>query len=127
MVLVIPFVLFKKRDPTVAVAWCLVVILMPIVGSLLFWGFGFNYVQRRVSRKRSHKGSYREHHPPARREATRGADEPGPLHPLAEVARAVDAFPVSAGNAVTLYHDTADAFEAILDAVRGARHHVHLE
>jgi cardiolipin synthase len=127
LVIVIPFVLFKKRDPTVAVAWCLVVLLMPIVGSLLFWAFGFNYVNRRVSRRRQHKGAYREHHPPPRREATRGAEEPGPLHPLAQVARAVSAFPVSAGNAVTLYHDTQEAYEAILAAVAAARHHVHLE
>jgi cardiolipin synthase len=127
LLVVIPFVLVKKRDPTVAVAWCLVVLLMPILGSALFWAFGFNYVQGRVRRKASHRGAYRQDHPPPRREATRGAGEPAPLHPLAEVARAVDAFPLSAGNAVALFHDTAEAFAAILEAVRGARHHVHLQ
>ena len=58
-VVVIPFVLFKKRDPTVAVAWCLVVLLMPILGSLLFWAFGFNYVQRRVKRKQRRRDALR--------------------------------------------------------------------
>ena len=125
-VVVIPFVLFKKRDPTVAVAWCLVVLLMPILGSLLFWAFGFNYVQRRVKRKQRHKGRYQEHHPPARREAARGGD-PEQLHPLARLASAVDAFPVSGGNGVVLYHETEEAYAGILEAVRAANHHVHLE
>src|SRR5207237_886279 len=31
------------------------------------------------------------------------------------------------GNSVTLYHDTQIAFEALLAAIREARHHVHLE
>jgi cardiolipin synthase len=39
----------------------------------------------------------------------------------------VGAFPVSGGNAVDVYPDTARAFAALLDAVAAARHHVHLE
>lgn len=126
--LVIPTVLAKKRDATVAVAWCLVVILTPVLGSLLFWVFGFNYVQRRVTKKRTHRKTFGHAHPPKRREATRGAGQSdSDPHHLAEIARAVDAFPISPGNVVTLYHDTNDAYAAILDAVRAARHHVHLE
>jgi cardiolipin synthase len=128
MAFVIPVVLVKKRDSSAAVAWCLVVILTPIAGSLLFWVFGFNYVQRRVTRKRTHGRAFRVAHPPKRREATRGAGQADPGdHPLEAIARAVDAFPVSPGNEVMLYHDTGDAFAAILDAVRAAQHHVHLE
>src|SRR5262249_37672751 len=54
VVICIPVVLVKKRDSTVAVAWCLTVLLAPIFGALLFWGFGFNYVQKRVKRKQVH-------------------------------------------------------------------------
>ncbi|MFO0845703.1 MAG: cardiolipin synthase [Gemmataceae bacterium] len=139
MVAVIPFVLIKKRDPTVAVAWSLVVILTPVLGSLLFWVFGFNYVQRRVRRKKTHRTAFDHQHPPRRREATRGAAKPGGWkrerpqssdpdpHHLVQIAQAVDAFPVSLGNRVTLYHDTKEAYEAILQSVAEARHHVHLE
>lgn len=127
LVVVIPFVLFKKRDSTVAVAWCLVVILTPVLGSLLFWGFGYNYVQRRVNRKRRHHGAFREQHSPARREATRGAVQDTPPHPLLDIARAVDAFPLTNGNAVTLYHETTEAYAAILAAIADAKHHVHLQ
>jgi cardiolipin synthase len=131
ILVVIPVVLIKKRDPTTAVAWCLVVLLVPMLGSLLFWGFGFNYLQRRVKRKSSQRQSLGAEHPPARREAKRGAgadkQASGPALPLADVALAVNAFPVSPGNAVRLYNDTRDAYEELLGAVASARHHVHLE
>src|SRR5262249_39748652 len=67
----------------------------------------------------------------ARHEARRGAEpsEPGEFipHPLARVALGVDAFPVSGGNAVTLYHDTNQAYEELLAAVAAAKRHVHLQ
>jgi cardiolipin synthase len=136
IVLVIPWVVFKKRNATVAVAWCLVVLLVPLLGALLFWAFGYNYLHRRVRRKGSHRLQFRAHHPPASRAATRGAGRgeggaggaAAPACPaLARVALAVNAFPVCGGNAVTLYHDTTEAFAGMLAAVRAARHHVHVE
>src|SRR4051794_41968796 len=74
--LVVPVVLFKKRDPTVAVAWCLVVLLVPVAGAALFWMFGVNYVQRRGMRKRRHRDAFDRQHPPARHEADPGAPPP---------------------------------------------------
>lgn len=131
VVLVVPFVLSKKRDPTVAVAWCLVVLLVPLLGALLFWSFGYNYVHRRVTRKRTHRSAFGAEHPPAVPEANRGAtvaEAEAPLpHPLARLALAVNAFPVSDNNLVTLYHDTARAEADLLAAVAAARHHVHLQ
>src|SRR5258707_7498852 len=40
--------------------------------------------------------------------------------PLAEVALAVNAFPVSHGNAVVLYSETIAAYEGLLQAIRAA-------
>src|SRR4051812_46040393 len=56
----IPWVLFTKKDPTAAVAWCLVVILMPVFGALLFWVFGYAHVTRPLRRKRRHRATFRE-------------------------------------------------------------------
>jgi cardiolipin synthase len=136
ILLVIPVVLIKKRHPVVAVAWCLVVLLVPMLGAALFWTIGFNYLQRRLTRKTRQRRSLGAEHPPARREAKRGAggseqvaegDSPAPPLPLADIALAVNAFAVSRGNDVRIYRDTTEAFEAMLEAIRGARHHIHLE
>jgi cardiolipin synthase len=131
IVTVIPIVLIKKRDPTTAVAWCLVVLLVPMLGALLFWGFGVNYLQRRVTRKGQQRRSLHAVAPPARHAASRGAlpaaEPPVPDLPLVEVALELNAFPVSTGNAVLLYRETSDAFTGLLEAIAAARHHVHLE
>src|SRR5262249_53607308 len=130
LVVFIPWVLFTKKDPTAAVAWCLVVILMPVFGALLFWVFGYSHVTRPLRRKRRHRATFRERHPPRNQEATRGAgdnQEPDDRHHLGRLARRVGAFPLSQGNAVTLCPDTNDAFTVLLEAIGQAQHHVHLQ
>jgi cardiolipin synthase len=128
---VIPNILLRKREATVAVAWCLLVLFLPVLGAFFYWVFGSNQLHRRVRRKGSHRASFPLEHPPPSREATRGASEPNapplPVPELAHLALAVHAFPVSHGNAVTLYHDTTKAFAALLEAIAAARHHVHVE
>jgi len=124
----IPWILMTKRSATAAVAWCLVVVLMPLFGALLFWMFGYAHVSRPLRRVQRQRSAFRARHPPRQQEAARGEEEDIPTWAdLGEVACKVQAFPVSAGNAVSLYHETEGAFEALLAAVVGARHHVHVE
>lgn len=127
LVIVIPWVLLTKKEPTSAVAWCLAVLLMPLVGALLFWMFGYNRVHRQIRKKRAHHAHFHQRHPPQQREA----DQEAPAQPAApEVARQAlhaNAYPVSFGNAVALHHDTTKAFMALLDAIHQAKQHVHLE
>ena len=128
---VIPWILMTKKDATAAVAWCLVVILVPFVGVLLFWVFGYTFVYRPLNRRRRHRRLFRTIHPPQTREAAHGAGrESKPdsaWNDLGQMALKVNAFPISDGNAVTLYHDTQQTFDGLLEAIRTARHHVHLE
>jgi cardiolipin synthase len=125
---VIPIVLIKKRNPSSAVSWCLLVLLVPVVGALLFWMFGYNYIHRRITRLRRHRSRFGTVNPPARPEAARGSGEPaGDGPPLVHLALAVDAFAVSQHNQITVYHETEQTFAALLEAVRAARHHVHLQ
>jgi cardiolipin synthase len=129
--LVIPWVIMRKREPTVAVAWCLVVVFMPLLGALLFWVFGYNVLHRRIRHKQTHQALFETDHPPHRVEARRGAETGTGSRPqrtqLARLAQAVQAFPVSPGNTLTSYSDTQQAFTALLDQIAAARHHVHLQ
>src|SRR5262249_3658334 len=52
---------------------------------------------------------------------------PASWEDLARLARRMGAFPVTAGNQVALYYDGQSAFDAMLEAIRSARHHIHLE
>lgn len=64
IVLVIPWVLQTKRDSYSALAWCLAVVFLPVLGAVLFWVLGYNHIYRPLRRKRLHRASFLESHPP---------------------------------------------------------------
>jgi cardiolipin synthase len=117
---VIPYLLLTKKEPATAVAWVLLVLLLPLIGSLIFWTFGYNYLLNRVKHRRRERPLFRQ------RYAQSPDDQPEEPE-LARLARRFQAFRVSRGNALTLYHDTADAYAAMLKSVEEAKHHLHLE
>src|SRR5438270_2524505 len=51
----IAYILLTKKNSTSAVAWCLLVFFLPLLGPLLFLLFGYQHVNRPLSRKRRHK------------------------------------------------------------------------
>jgi cardiolipin synthase len=118
------WVLHTKRDTMSAIAWSLTVLLLPFLGAFLFFLFGVQSITRPVTRKRRRQSAYR-----------RLADGPGPppaevperWATLARLGHHESGFPVTAGNAVRLYHDGTPAYEAMLEAIAAARHHVHFQ
>lgn len=116
-------VLHLKREPMSAIAWSLTVVLVPFLGAVLFLVFGYQTIHRRLRRRQARSKAYREF---ARTKAD-SAGVPQDVEVLAKLGHHGDGFPVSAGNAVRLYTDGVPAFAAMLDAIRGARHHVHAQ
>jgi cardiolipin synthase len=128
LVVTIPWVLLTKRDSTSAVAWCLLVFFVPIFGSVFFLLFGYQHLHRRLKKKRKHKEIFRLTHGPMPSEVESAADQPDEAwRGICGLAGRFGAFPVCGGNLVTFYHEGISATEAIRDAIRSARHHVHLE
>jgi cardiolipin synthase A/B len=124
LVVVIPYVLLTKKEPAIAVAWVLFVLLVPLFGSLVFWAFGYNYLLNRVKHQRRHRPLYQKR----QTESTHApAEEPDNDNELARLAQRFLAFPARSGNRVALYHETTEAYAAILAAAEAAKHHLHLE
>jgi cardiolipin synthase len=136
IVVMIGWVLMAKSDSTSAVAWCLLIIFLPFFGALFFVLFGNQHVGRPLRRKRRHKQRYREPAQVARPageadptqaladdEPCRGTPEEG----LARLAQRFDGYPLTVGNRAEFYHEGAPAYQAMLEAIRGARHHIHME
>lgn len=127
----VPWILQNKKDPTTAVAWCLAVILIPGIGTILFWLIGLNYIRRPVEARRVHQSNFQLRHPAGNPYARRGAAPPLPPTDsgleLAQLALNLNAFPVSTGNRVQLHHETRKAYADLLAAIERAGHHVHLE
>jgi cardiolipin synthase len=123
IVVFVPWVLLSKKDATATVAWCLLVLFVPLLGALLFWGFGYNYLLHRIRHQRGEHTGHRKlyPHPDGPPQA-----EDGRLD-LGELAERVNAYPLRRGNALTVYHETEHAYLALLDAIAAAQQYVHLE
>ena len=130
--LLIAFTLFSilaiKKESTSAVAWCMTVIFLPVLGIVSYWLFGYQSVQRPLRRKRKHAAAYRK------RAVARGA-QTGLASPAVDIAwddltllsTRLGASPLIGGNRVELYHEGESAFEAMLEAIRSAKQQIHIE
>ena len=132
----VTWVLMTKRNSTSAVAWLLVIIFLPFLGPVLFVLFGYQHVSRPLQRKRRHKSRYALPPYPHGHESMSGSFTKVPAQPTGELsvaqrlnllANRFGAYPLTVGNYVDFYFDGPPAFEAMLEAIRGARHHIHVE
>ncbi len=117
-------VMHLKREPMSAIAWSLTVLLIPFFGAFLFFVFGYQTVHRRLMRRRKRSRAYKKF---TGRADGASAGVPAQWDVLARLGHHGDGFPVTGGNAVTLYHEGADAFDAMIGDIERAEHHVHLQ
>ncbi|WP_020470924.1 cardiolipin synthase [Zavarzinella formosa] len=121
VVLTILWVLTIKREPTSAIAWCLLVFFVPVAGIFLFITFGYQSIHRPLKRKKRHARGYRTK--PVHTLSPPATDTEG----LAALAERLGAMPMTGGNQVQFFHEPADAYVAMLDAIKQAKHHIHME
>lgn len=131
VVLTIGWVLMTKTDSTSAVAWCLLVLFLPFVGALSFFVFGYQHVNRPLKRKRKHKLRYRSPTAPAQGDsqtepARIGFPRNSASDSLSRLASRCGAYPVTFGNEIDFYHDGGPAIDGMIEAIQGARHHIHI-
>ena len=119
-------VMMENRQPMKTVAWLMILMFLPVVGMVLYFFFGQNirkerYINRHrlqpFLRPRLRKGSKGE----ARQEIV--PQQHARIMQL--FANQDDALPV-ADNEVETYTCGNEFFPALLQAIREARHHVHL-
>ena len=117
------WVLHTKRETMSAIAWSLLVLLVPSFVAFLFFLFGSQSTTTPIARRRLRRTAYKK---------LAGARKAA--HPLTCPTAGTRRAPRpprdgsrSPGNAVTLYHEGGPAFEAMLNAIRSAKHHVHIQ
>lgn len=130
--------LTHRRDSRSAILWLFTAWSFPIIGPLGYAAFGIVRVPRKAWRKRSadstfraaREDSERESHPLAYWRSLREARVCSPPEAMAAFDAAINHIaaehPLLGGNAVTLLEDGTETFPAMLEAIRGARHHIHI-
>ena len=132
-VALVTLIFFERRDPESVLAWLFAVITLPIVGFVLYLIFGFKYFKNRAFGLKSTGDR-------AILSRVRKGLEPGvPDESEQNIGRLVDhpdlarlLWSNSAGfltdaNQVDVYTNGTQKFDALLEAIRAARSHIHLE
>ncbi|OSQ46804.1 cardiolipin synthase [Marivita geojedonensis] len=104
--------LLTSRTPQRATAWILLILLLPLVGTLLYLVFGHaNYKRFERERRKSDEEMFDT---ASEAQIVQG---PSRLDPFARIAR----LPVIGGNDMDLLIDGKATYDAVLEAIRGAQ------
>jgi cardiolipin synthase len=112
------WIVLQKRAPAATLSWLFGLALLPYVGFLVYYVFG----PQRIRRQRLRRARTRVALPD-----TIDADDASDTAELALLAQATTGLPGASATEVTLLIDGAATYDALLEAIREARHHVHLE
>ena len=120
------WIVMKKRDPLSSVSWILALALLPLAGFVIYYFFGpQRLTKQRLKRLRSRASAHASADIALLRQAAERA--PPALRQLADLGTATCGLPLSSATSVTLLSGGARTFDAIFEAIRAARNHVHLE
>lgn len=120
------WIVLQKRAPVSTMSWILSLALLPGIGFLIYYFLGPQRLRKqRIRRLRSGVVA----RAPTDLDRLRAAVETAPpaLRQLAALATAACGNPVSSATRVDLLVGGASTYEAIFEAVRAARDHIHLE
>ncbi len=117
----------RNRRPQSALAWLLLIYILPLIGFLLFLMLGSRRLPKRRREQQAEINTYIL-------ETTEGMDRvakdsPWPpwLEPIVELNRNLGAMPLVGGNTAKLYTDYSESIAAMTAAVRQATRSVHAE
>ena len=119
LLLLAGWIVLQKREPIATLSWLLALALLPIVGFLIYHFLGPQRIRRqRLKRLRSR----------ARLDATRAAANAAlECSPTMRLVRASTGFPPSSAQTVRLLRDGGATYDALIEAIGQAQHHVHVE
>lgn len=128
VVISVVLVLARKREPEASLGWILAIVFLPVIGISLFFLFGFRKIPKRLRRKVSHHFAFAN-----RLTSTLGGerspwDSREDLHQgLPRIVMKLGGSPVRHGNTVEMLESGSRAFHRIFEAIREAKHHVHIQ
>lgn len=126
VIVVLPIVLLRRKEPAGTVAWIFAVLLMPFVGAVAFLIFGNNRLTHRAQRVSERKLRLRGQLGKVISNVQSPIDAKGQLQ-MYRLLERISPLPATTGNLVEIFSDMRYNFDRQLEAIRGARHHVHIE
>ncbi|MFZ4285715.1 cardiolipin synthase [Variovorax sp. HJSM1_2] len=126
MLVLIVWVVLQQRAPVSTLSWILSLLLMPVFGFVVYYYFGPQRLEKQRMRRLRGQASSQAMQDMAR---LRDVEQEAPqeLLQLVTLGAATSGIPVSSADDVLLLSGGDRTYDAIFEAIRAARHHVHLE
>jgi cardiolipin synthase A/B len=122
LVLLGGWIVLQKREPAATLSWLLGLALLPYLGFVVYHLFG----PQRIRRQRMRRARSRIGEDALCGQPLLAADDPD-ARELAQLATAATGLGASSATDVRLLVDGADTYDALIEDLGRARHHVHVE
>lgn len=117
----------RNRRPQTALAWLVLIFVVPVPGILLFFLFGSRRLPRSRRRKQREINNYILETTDGVEQVKRNPPWPEWLEPIVELNRKLGAMPLVGGNTVKIHTDYLESIAAMTEAVTQAKKYVHVE
>jgi len=124
---------YHKRDPVKTISWTVVLLFLPFAGLIIYLYFGQNYRKNKIYSRKGHRDERIKKVISAQQiaqfEALKGLlpEEIAKQQRLIKLNLNNNKSILTTHNQITLYTKGKEALEAMLESVRMARHHIHLQ
>lgn len=117
----------RNRRPQSALAWLLLIYILPLIGFLLFLMLGSRRLPKRRREQQEEINRYILETTEGMDRVSKDSPWPPWLEPIVELNRNLGAMPLVGGNTAKLFTDYSASIGAMTEAVRAARRSVHVE
>ena len=126
-------IVLEKRSPYKTIAWILVLILLPIIGVVFYLFFGQEYRKRKLFSRKNIKSLGEIRRLSSKQLRNIEHSQLGLSSAVLEKENIIklllnnsDSL-LTTGNKLQILKNGAETFDAIIDAIKNAKHHIHLE
>ncbi len=117
----------RNRRPQSALAWLLLIYVLPLIGFLLFLLLGSRRLPKRRREQQDEINTYILETTEGMDRVSKDSPWPPWLEPIVELNRHLGAMPLVGGNTARLFTDYSASLAAMTAAVQGATRSVHVE
>lgn len=132
LVLVVLRVVYDTRSGAKTLAYVLFIVMVPVIGMIFYFSFGINYRKRKLySKKLIHDKIQQQTIDSRIKEYYHQILESGLLpvqhEPLTRLIKRSIGSPLTSGNSLKLLINGEEKFTALLDALKSAKSHIHIQ
>lgn len=118
-------IITENRNPLKTIPWVIVLLLAPGIGLLFYFFFGQDNRKQRIISRRTYKRLMKR--PQEGKLPPDLCAVPEAYKPLASLLSNTNQSALLYGSRITIYPNGADKFTDLLEEIRRAKHHIHLQ